>query len=98
MARTAQAVDQEPIARLAEKVKALIEMLDQTRAKLAETTDDNARLAGEIEAMRNVEVELQAQLSSTQNEGAELKTLLAEREEIQARVSEILDQLDAISL
>ena len=91
MARTAQAVDQEPIARLAEKVKALIRMLDRTRAELARTTDDNARLTKDVEAM-------QAQLATTQNEGAELKTLLAEREEIQTRVSEILDQLEAISL
>ena len=91
MARTAQAVDQEPITRLAEKVKALIGMLDRTRAELARTTDDNARLTKDVEAM-------QAQLATTQNEGAELKTLLAEREEIQTRVSEILDQLEAISL
>ena len=91
MATTAQSVDLETIERLAEKIKALVGLLERTRAELVQTTEGNGRLTQEIETLRE-------RLVTAQSDGAEVKTLLAEREQIRTRVSEMVDQLDAIGL
>lgn len=91
MTNTAQSVDLETIERLAEKVRALVGLLERTRTELVQTTEDNGKLMQEVEALRK-------QLANAQTDGAEVKTLLAEREQIRIRVSEMVDQLDAIGL
>ena len=91
MARTAQAVDQEPIARLAEKVKSLIEVLERTQAELAETIDNNQQLQSEFD-------NLNEQLQNTENTGQDMTRLLDEREHIRTRVQQILEQLEALSI
>ena len=77
--------------RLAEKVSALVQLLEQTRNELAETSENNVRLSNEIEA-------LQTQFTQSQDDGLEMQTLLDEREQIRARVTEILDQLESLDL
>jgi chromosome segregation ATPase len=77
--------------RLAEKVSALVQLLEQTRNELAETSENNVRLSNEIEA-------LQSQFAQSQDDGLEMQTLLDEREQIRARVTEILDQLESLDL
>ena len=91
MANSARSVDLETPERLAEKIQALVGLLERTRAELAQTSADNGRLTTELETMNK-------RLSAAQNEGAEVRTLLAEREQVQARVSDMLGQLEAIEL
>ena len=91
MAKTTQAVDLEQIERLGEKVKALVGILERTRAELSQTIQDNQRLQREVESMRE-------ELSVAVNAGEEMTTLLAEREQIRSRVTELLEQLEGISV
>ena len=91
MVNTVQSVDMATLDRLAEKVSALVQLLEQTRNELADTSDNNTRLSNELEA-------LQAQFSQSQQNGLEMQTLLDEREQIRARVTEILDQLESLDL
>ena len=84
-------VDLEPIERLAEKVKGLVDLLENTRSELEQTVDDNQRLKHEVES-------LSERLASVENEGAEMKTLVTEREQIRTRVYEMLEQLEGLNL
>ena len=91
MVNTVLSLDMATLDRLAEKVSALVQLLEQTRNELADTSDNNTRLSNELEA-------LQAQFSQSQQNGLEMQTLLDEREQIRARVTEILDQLESLDL
>ena len=91
MVNTVQSLDMATLDRLAEKVSALVQLLEQTRNELADTSDNNTRLSNELEA-------LQAQFSQSQQNGLEMQTLLDQREQIRARVTEILDQLESLDL
>ena len=87
---SAHAIDVEPIDRLAEKVKALISILERIRGELSQTVDENLRLSRDVE-------HLKAQLAKFETKGADLSSLLEEREQIRTRVSEMLEQLESIS-
>ena len=91
MAKTTQAVDLDQIERLADKVKALVGVLERTRTELTQTIEDNQRLQREVESMRE-------QLSTAANSGEEMTTLLAEREQIGSRIREMLQQLEGINV
>lgn len=91
MSDTAQYVDLATVDRLAQKVTALVQMLEQTRHELAETRTDNERLDQELGA-------LQERLTATQSDAAEVETLRTEREQVRTRVSEMLNQLEALDL
>jgi regulator of replication initiation timing len=92
MAKTAAAArttDLDPIDRLEDKVKRLVEMIAQLRAEQARTAGDNARLTQELDALR-------AQLADAEATGSELTALRDERDLIRSRVAEMLEQLEAI--
>jgi regulator of replication initiation timing len=92
MAKQATAVartELEPIDRLEEKVKLLVSVVAQLRNDHARTTDENARLMREIEGLR-------ARLEESEASESELSALRDEREIIRSRVSEMLEQLEAI--
>ncbi len=91
MVKMMQTVDLEPIERLAEKVKGLVDLLENTRSELEQTVDDNQRLKHEVES-------LSERLASVENEGTEMKTLVTEREQIRTRVYEMLEQLEGLNL
>ena len=91
MVNTVQSLDMATLDRLAEKVSALVQLLEQTRTELTETSENNVRLSNELEA-------LQGQFAQSQDDGLEMQTLLDEREQIRARVTEILDQLESLNL
>ena len=76
-----QSVDIETIGRLAEKINALVGLLDRTRAELAQTTEANDHLSKEVDRLR-------AQVAADDGE----------REQVRARVSEMLTQLDELDL
>ena len=85
----ARSTDLEPIDRLEEKVKLLVDMVTSLRAEQTKTADDNARLAQEVEGLR-------AQLADADGASAELAELRDEREVIRARVADMLSQLESL--
>jgi regulator of replication initiation timing len=91
MAKTATRVDLEPIDRLEEKVKLLVGLIDRLKADQARTADENQRLTRELEAMRG-------RLAASEALASELSMLKEERDVIRTRVSDMLEQLEAISV
>jgi len=92
MAKTAmRSVELEPIDRLEEKIKALVGVVDRLKADQARAISDNERLAHEVESLRN-------RLASTDGLASELSTLKDERDVIRGRVSDMLQQLEALNL
>jgi regulator of replication initiation timing len=88
-AAAARTADIEPIDRLEEKVKRLVELIAQLRAEQARSADENTRLAEELAALRT-------RLADAESLGGELTTLRDEREMVRARVAEMLEQLEGI--
>lgn len=85
----ARTIDLEPIDRLEEKVKLLVGLVTRLRLDQKKAMDDNARLSAEIDALR-------ARLSDAEGSHADLDLLREERDQIRARVSEMLEQLEGI--
>jgi regulator of replication initiation timing len=81
--------DLDPIDRLEEKVKLLVSVVAQLRREHAKVLDDNSRLMRELDNTR-------ARLAENEVSGGELTALREERDLIRARVSEMLEQLEAI--
>ena len=91
MAGALEAVNLEQIERLADKVKELIGLLENTRGELSQTVEVKERLQLENESLR-------ANLASAQSTSSEVPTLLAEREQIRERVQDMLEQLEAVNI
>ena len=92
MVKTAtRTVELEPIDRLEEKIKALVGMVDRLKADAARAVEENHRLSHELDAMRG-------KLSASEGVSSELSTLKEERDVIRTRVSEMLEQLEALNL
>jgi regulator of replication initiation timing len=87
----ARGVDLEPIDRLEEKVRMLVGMIDRLRADNVKASEENSRLSRELDAMRD-------RLTEAEGTGAELSALRDERDLIRSRVSEMLEQIDALNL
>ena len=81
----------ESIDRLSEKIQSLIGVLERTRAELTRASEDNARLSQELDLV-------QSRLANAEDQGAQAQDLLSERDQIRTRVSEMLAQLDELSL
>ncbi len=88
MSRT---VDVEPIDRLEEKIQILIKAIERMRGEQARLADDNARLGRDLEAAR-------ARLSESEGSAAEVAALRSERDQVRARIAEILDQVESLHL
>ncbi len=84
-------VELEPIDRLEEKVRLLVAMVDRLKADQTRVAEENLRLSHELEAMH-------ARLAGADQTAAELTALRDERDAIRARVTDMLDQLEALSL
>ena len=76
------------IERLADKISALVELLDTTRRHLANATLENEQLRRELDD--------QGAIAEQDREA--LRTLRAEREQLQTKVAAMLDQLEEIEL
>lgn len=81
----------EPIDRLEEKIKLLVGTISRLKSDQARLSEDNARLGREVEA-------LQARLADAEGTHAELASLRDERDVIRTRVSDMLQQLETLSL
>jgi len=86
-----RSVEFEPIDRLEEKVKLLVAMVDRMKADQARAAEENQRLAREIESMR-------ARLSAGEASASEISALRGERDAIRMRVTDMLEQLEALNL
>ena len=86
-----RSIDIEAIDRLEEKVKLLVGLIDRLRADNARATDDNARLSRELDATR-------ARLAEAEGVAPELTALKEERDLIRSRVTEMLEQIEALNL
>ena len=84
-------VDLDPIDRLEEKVKLLVNMVERMKADQARADDENQRLSREIESLRG-------RVASSDTVVAELSSLKQERDMIRTRVGEMLEQLEALNL
>ena len=91
MVKPESSLSLESIDRLAEKIQSLIGVLERTRAELTRASEDNARLSQELDLV-------QSRLANAEDQGAQAQDLLSERDQIRTRVSEILAQLDELSL
>ncbi len=92
MSRTAtRSTELEPIDRLEEKVKALVEMITRLKTDQSRVSEENTRLSRELEAAR-------ARIADSEEGLAEMAALRTERETIRGRVTDMLDQLEGLSL
>jgi uncharacterized coiled-coil DUF342 family protein len=91
MARTAAAVDLQPIDRLEEKVRQLVGMIDSLRSDRSRALDEVARLEREVDGAR-------ARLNEASGASAEVATLREERELIRNRVTQMIAQIDKLNL
>jgi regulator of replication initiation timing len=91
MAKTATRTELEPIDRLEDKVKRLVTMVERMKADQSRAVEENQRLSRELESMR-------ARLAASDTLSTELSSLKQERDVIRSRVSEMLDQLEALNL
>jgi FtsZ-binding cell division protein ZapB len=85
----ARTTELEPIDRLEEKIKLLVDTVTRLRAEQADAADQQARLTREIESLR-------ARLADAEGSNAELTALRDEREAIRSRVAEMLSQIEAL--
>jgi regulator of replication initiation timing len=88
VARTST-TDLEPIDRLEDKIKLLVDMVSRLRAEQDKATEENTRLASEIESLR-------ARLTEADGAAAELAALRDERDVIRTRVADMLTQLESL--
>ncbi len=91
MAKTSRSVELEPIDRLEEKVKLLVSLVERMKAEQARAAEEHQRLTREVESLR-------ARLASTDSVSSELTTLKEERDVIRTRVTEMLEQIEALNL
>ena len=90
-AAATRSVDFEPIDRLEEKVKMLVSLINRLKSDQARAVEENARLMRELESAR-------ARIADSEAGLAEVATLRMERETIRGRVTDMLDQLEGLSL
>lgn len=92
MAKTSTpSIELEPIDRLEEKLKLLVGVVDRLKSEQARTAEENQRLRTELDALRS-------RAAATDTLSTELSALREERNVIRTRVSEMLEQLEALEL
>jgi regulator of replication initiation timing len=89
--KTASPTAVEPIDRLEEKIKLLVSVIGRLRQEQSRVTEDNARLQRELESFK-------ARIADAEGATREVVELRGERDQIRSRVSEMLQQLDALNL
>jgi regulator of replication initiation timing len=81
----------ESIDRLEEKIKLLINTITRIKGEQSRVAEENGKLKAEIQQMK-------ARLDNAETAGAEVVTLREERDLIKDRVTDMLKQLDGLSL
>ncbi len=91
MSNAVPAVDLGVVERLDEKIRQLVTLVERSRTEAAKLRADNERLNKDVDA-------LQAQLVDAEGVAAELHALREERDQVRARVGDMLAQLDALQM
>jgi regulator of replication initiation timing len=91
LATAPRAAELDAIDRLEEKIRLLIGVVERMKSEQARAADENVRLMREVEGLR-------AQLNDAEGVGAEVTLLREERDVIRTRVSEMLQQIEALNL
>jgi len=91
MKTATRSVDLEPIDRLEEKLKRLVDLMDRMKAEQARATEENQRLSRELDGLRS-------RLAASEGVANELSALREERDVIRTRVTDMLEQLEALNL
>lgn len=91
MSNAVPAVDLGVVERLDEKIRQLIALVEKTRAEATRLRSDNERLTRDVES-------LQVQLTDAAGVATELQAMREERDQVRARVADMLAQLDALQL
>jgi regulator of replication initiation timing len=86
---SATAVD--PVDRLEEKIKLLVNTIVRLKSDQARATEENGRLQREVDSLK-------ARLVDVEHSSAEISELRDERDLIRSRVSEMLQQLEGLNL
>ena len=86
---SAAAVD--PVDRLEEKIKLLVNTIVRLKNDQARSAEENGRLQREVETLK-------ARLTDAESSSAEVSELREERDLIRSRVSDMLQQLDGLNL
>ncbi len=81
----------EPIDRLEEKIKLLVSVIGRLRNEQSRILEDNSKLQREVESLK-------MRINDAEGAAGELSELRGERDQIRSRVSEMLQQLDALNL
>lgn len=89
MVKQAMGTDLDPIDRLEEKVKLLVNVISQLRAERAHALEQVSKLSEDVNVLR-------ARLVDAEHSGSELSVLREERDAIRTRVSDMLQQLEGI--
>ena len=91
MAKTATRAEIDSLDRLEEKIKRLVAMVEKMKADQARAADENQRLKSEIETLK-------ARAATGDSLSTEVASLKEERDVIRTRVSDMLQQLEALNL
>ena len=87
----ARTVDLDPIDRLEDKVRLLVDLVTELRADQSKAADENARLRNEVATFGR-------RWSTSEGASSELVALRDERDVVRSRVADMLRQLDHLSL
>lgn len=90
-AGSAAVVDVQPIDRLEEKVRQMVSLVDTLRAEKTRALEETGRLEQEVASLK-------ARLSEGASASADLATMREERDLIRARVTQMISQIDRLSL
>ncbi len=91
MSNAVPAVDLGVVERLDEKIRQLITLVERSRTEAQKLRADNDRLGKELDA-------LQTQLVDAEGVATELRSMREERDQVRARVADMLAQLDALQM
>jgi regulator of replication initiation timing len=90
-AAAATGVEFDAIERLEDKVRKLVGVVEQLRAEHARLSTENRHLSDEIGGLRK-------KLVDSEGTAAEIAALRDERDQIRARVTDMLSQLEALDV
>jgi len=91
MATTTKSPGLESIDRLEEKIKLLVNTIARIKGDQNRVAEENQKLKAEVDTLK-------ARIATAESAGAEVTSLREERDLIKSRVSEMLKQLDGLSL
>ena len=90
-AGAAAGVEIDAIARLEDKVRKLVGVVEQARTEQQRLTAENKALGDELSALRK-------KLVDSEGTAAEVAALRDEREQVRSRVADMLAQIDALGM